>query len=223
MGKKREPPRKEVPGGPEMGMNATLGCSIESYHKRIPMSSLDKPKKEGYAETMARNGNRNGKRKNGRPAKLNAAITKKVCNVIREGNFIDTAAGVSGVSDTTLDNWMKWGNPKHTDFKRDGEYQNFFAAVKNAEREGEVKKLEELFLAKGMAWTRYAWFLERRFPAKWGRRFQQLPQSQQDDGVKGIEETQEAMRKAQGDPAAEQGAMAMQKFLRMNGETARPN
>lgn len=169
---------------------------------------------------MARNGN--GKKKNGRPTKLSEAITKKICAVIRKGNFIDTAAGVSGISDTTLDNWMKWGNPKHPEFKG-GEYQAFFAAVKNAEREGEVKKLEELFLAKGMAWTRYAWFLERRFPAKWGRRFQQLPQSQHDDGVKGIEQTQEALRSALGNPKAEQGAEVMAKFLGMNGETARPN
>ncbi len=169
---------------------------------------------------IAKNGN--GKKKNGRPSKLTDALTEKVCDVIREGNFIDTAAGLSGVSDTTLDNWMKWGNPKHGDFKG-GEYQGFFAAVKNAEREGEVKKLEELFLAKGMGWTRYAWFLERRFPAKWGRRFQQLPASQQEDGEKGIEEAQEALRKAQGDPGAVLGAEAMIKFLRMNGESTRPN
>ena len=170
---------------------------------------------------MARNGNGNGK-KNGRPTKLNGTITKKVCDVIREGNFIDTAAGVSGVSDTTLDNWMKWGNPKSQDYRKGSDYEAFFAVVKNAEREGEKKKLAELFEAKGMAWTKYAWFLERRFPAKWGRRFQQLPQSQE-DGVKGVEQTQEALRTALGDPKAAHGAEAMSKFLRMNGETERPN
>jgi len=170
---------------------------------------------------MARNAKRSGK-KNGRPTKINDALIEKVCEYIEEGNFIDTAAVCAGINYCTYYNWIKWGDERHQDFKG-GAYEKFFKAVKDAERRGENHILQCLFNAEGKNWIRYAWVLERRFPAKWGRRFQQLPASQAEDGVKGIEQAQEALRKAQGDPGAEQGAVAMQKFLRMNGETARPN
>jgi hypothetical protein len=170
---------------------------------------------------MARNGKRNGK-KNGRPSKISDALIKEVCGYIEEGNFIDTAAVCAGINYCTYYNWIKWGDEKHQDFKG-GQYEIFFKAVKDAERRAERSILLDLYATKGMAWTKFAWVLERRFPAKWGRRFQQLPASQAEDGVKTIEQTQEALRTALGDSKAAQGAEAMQRFLSMNGETARPN
>ncbi len=186
-----------------------------------PHFFLDFSEKEVYPETMARNGKRNGK-KNGRPTKISDALIEKVCGFIEEGNFIDTAAVCAGIHYCTYYNWIKWGDRRHQDFKG-GQYEVFFKAVKNAERRAERSILLDLYATKGMAWTKFAWVLERRFPAKWGRRFQQLPASQQEDGVKGIEQAQEALRNAQGDPDAVQGAEAMTKFLRMNGESTRPN
>lgn len=171
---------------------------------------------------MARNGKGNGKRKPGQPTKITNALIEKVCKFIEEGNFIDTAAVCAGIHYCTYYNWAKWGNKNHQDFKG-GIYERFFKAIKDAERRGENHILQCLFEAEGKNWIRYAWVLERRFPAKWGRRFQQLPQSQHDDGVKGIEQTQEALRNGLGDPKMEQGAEVMSKFLRMNGDTARPN
>jgi hypothetical protein len=182
--------------------------------------SLDKPEKAGYAETMARNGKQNGKRKAGQPTKITDALIAKVCDLIEEGNFIDTAAVCAGISYGTYYNWHKWGDRKSDDF-RGGAYEKFFKAVKDAERRGEYHILQCLFDAEGKNWIRYAWVLERRFPGKWGRRYQQLPASQAEDGVKGIEQTQEALRTALGDPKAAHGAEAMQKFLDMNGDSAR--
>jgi hypothetical protein len=169
---------------------------------------------------MARNGKRNGKRKAGQPTKITDALIAKVCEYIEEGNFIDTAAVCAGIHYCTYYNWFNWGNKSHKDFKG-GVYEKFFKAVKDAERRGEHHILQCLFDAEGKNWIRYAWVLERRFPAKWGRRFQQLPASQAEDGVKGIEQTQGALRTALGDPKAAQGAEAMQKFLDMNGSTER--
>lgn len=170
---------------------------------------------------MVRNRKRNGKKKTGRPTKIGDALIKEVCGYIEEGNFIDTAAVCAGITYCTYYNWIKWGDQRHQDFKG-GQYETFFKAVKDAERRAERDVLLKLYAAAGMSWTKYAWVLERRFPAKWGRRFQQLPQSQE-DGVKGIEQTQEALRSGLGDPKMEQGAEAMSKFLRMNGDAERPN
>lgn len=167
---------------------------------------------------MARNG-KNGK-KNGRPTKISDALIKAVCGFIEGGDFIDTAAVCAGINYCTYYNWIKWGDERHQDFKG-GQYETFFKAVKDAERRAEHNILIKLEETKGMAWTKYAWILERRFPAKWGRRFQQLPASQAEDGVKGIEQTQEALQTALGDSKAAQGAEAMQKFLDMNGSTER--
>ena len=175
---------------------------------------------------MARNGNgtakKNGKRKAGQPSKITDALIAEVCGYIEEGNFIDTAAVCAGIHYCTYYNWAKWGDKNHHDFKG-GLYEKFFKAVKDAERHAEREVLLKLYEAKGMGWTKFAWVLERRWPAKWGRSFQLLPQSQHEDGVKGIEQTQEAMRAGLGDPKLAQGAEAMSKYLRMNGDAERTN
>ena len=203
-----------------------MDVTLTPYHRKPDLSRqpLDFSEKAGYAKAMVRNGNgkKNSRRRAGQPTKISDALVAKVCELIEEGNFIDTAAVCAGISYGTYYNWIKWGDKNHQDFKG-GAYENFFKAVKSAERKGEHFIFQCLFDAGPKEWVKFAWILERRFPAKWGRRFQQLPQSQHDDGVKGIEETQGALRTALGDPKAAQGAHAMSEYLRMNGSSERPN
>lgn len=49
-------------------------------------------------------------RKMGPPTKLTDRLQRKICDLIRKGNFIDVACSVCGICRNTLTNWNKWGS-----------------------------------------------------------------------------------------------------------------
>lgn len=103
-------------------------------------------------------------RKNGRPSKLTADVQDKIVSAIRAGNYAETAAQYAGVDPTTYYRWMVKGE--------DGPdlYRQFRHAVKAAESEAEV--YAETVLRKAMPddWKAAAWYLERKFQDRWGRK-----------------------------------------------------
>lgn len=102
-----------------------------------------------------------------RPTKLTPEIEKKICDYLKEGNYRETAAEMAGIGTTTFYNWLKKGK----EAKRKSKFREFRDAVKKAEAFAESYHLQKLRKAgdKGN-WQANAWYLERKFPEKWGRK-----------------------------------------------------
>ena len=107
-----------------------------------------------------------------RPRKLTKKLQAKIVAAIEAGNYPETAAVINGITGTTFYNYMKKGRESKT--KR-GVYFEFFEAVKKAERYAEAYFLQHIReAAEGNedskpSWTAAAWYLERKYPEKWGR------------------------------------------------------
>jgi hypothetical protein len=105
----------------------------------------------------------------GRPTKLTPAIQKKICDGLRNGLYADSAAILGGICEDTYYEWIKRGEAG------DEPYASFSEAVKEATAEAEQNALADVKMGRTGKddpphWTSAAWFLERRFPSKYGRR-----------------------------------------------------
>lgn len=104
-----------------------------------------------------------------RQSKLTPETQKKIVGAIAEGNYLETAAAIGGVTYTTLNNWMRKGESASS-----GAYVEFLEAVKKAEAEAEALRVSRISKAgKEGNWQADAWYLERRYPDRWGKRIQQ--------------------------------------------------
>jgi hypothetical protein len=127
-----------------------------------------------------------------RPTKLSPALTKKICKLIEQGTFFKHACILSSISEATGYAWMqrgKLGEP---------EYLEFLESIKRSEAISEsnaiarilesanghtvttfkrkqvlagdgITELHESIQSTVSSWQAVAWYLERKFPAKWGR------------------------------------------------------
>ena len=91
-----------------------------------------------------------------RPTKLNAEVTRKVCEAVKLGSTYADAAGYAGISYTTFKEWMASDAP---------EFAAFSAAVQSAQASGKIGLLAKIEKAvNDGAWQAAAWKLERRDP-----------------------------------------------------------
>ncbi|MDQ0417907.1 transposase [Croceifilum oryzae] len=105
--------------------------------------------------------------KKGRPEKLTDEIQQKIVDSLRMGNYIETAASYSGISKTTLYDWLKKGAREET-----GKYMVFSNAVQVAMAEAEMRDVAVIAQASKDNWQAAAWRLERKYPNRWGRKTQ---------------------------------------------------
>lgn len=116
----------------------------------------------------------------GRPSKLSTELTTKICDMLRAGNYLETAAAYAGIDKATLHRWMKRGareiervesSEKNLKIrKREQPYVDFCNSIKKALAEGEVRDMIIISNAAKTDWKAAAWKLERKFPEKWGRK-----------------------------------------------------
>lgn len=116
----------------------------------------------------------------GRPSKISPELTAKICDMLRAGNYIETAAAYAGINKTTLYDWMKRGAREMERVelagkgakirKKEQPYVDFSNAVTKALAEAEVRDLIIISNAAKTDWKAAAWKLERRTPDKWGRK-----------------------------------------------------
>lgn len=102
-----------------------------------------------------------------RPTKLTEARAEEIVEKIRNGNFAVVSAVSCGITEQTYYNWLNRGQAELAA----GEstiYAEFFESVKEAEAEAEVTTLREM--NRDDKWQRRAWWLERRFPKRWGQK-----------------------------------------------------
>lgn len=130
----------------------------------------------------------------GRPPELTQALQALVCNAIRGGAYVETAAALAGVNKKTLYEWLK--TAKRPNAPR--EYTDFRNAVNQALAQGEMRDVMGVDQAvQGVPdkthpevgpdgktrtvvdtwkilpnWKAAAWRLERKFAKRWGRRDQ---------------------------------------------------
>ncbi len=105
------------------------------------------------------------KRSVGRKTKLTPEIRERVVAAIRAGNYAVIAAEYAGISESSFYAWLQRGRERST-----GPYAEFLEAVKEAEREAEVRAVAMVQKAMPENWTAAMTFLERKFPQRWGRR-----------------------------------------------------
>lgn len=97
------------------------------------------------------------KRKPGRPSKMTDEVVAKIIEALRAGNYLETAARVAGITYETLNEWRK-------------QFPEFSEAVEKARAEAEARNVAVVQLAGRSQWQAAAWWLERSFPARFGRR-----------------------------------------------------
>jgi transposase len=114
----------------------------------------------------------------GRATKLTPETQERIVEALRAGNYQDAAAAYAGISDSTFHNWLNRGKEEAQRIS-DGEkanpkeaiYLEFFAAVEKARSEAEVRNVMHIQrAAQNGTWQAAAWFLERSYPRRWGRK-----------------------------------------------------
>lgn len=97
------------------------------------------------------------RRRPGRPTKLTDKRAALILDALRAGNYLETAAAAAGVHRDTLNEW------RH-------KFPDFSDAVEKARAEAEVGHVGVIRRAAVETWQAAAWWLERSFPERWGRR-----------------------------------------------------
>lgn len=105
-------------------------------------------------------------RAKGRPTKFTHDVRTRIIAAIRNGNTYEASANYGGISYDSLRGWLNRGEDE-----AEGEFFEFFNAIKKAEAEAEVESVALIRRsAQDGQWQAAAWFLERRKPSDWGRR-----------------------------------------------------
>ncbi len=141
----------------------------------------------GSAEThdvRARNhsGTSTPKQKSVNPSKLTPETSKKILDMLRLGNYIETACKAAGIQRDTFYKWLERGRRKGP---KDKPYVEFLAQVDEAMAMSEVRDLATIQRASATQWQAAAWRLERRYPDRWGRR-EQIRVDASVDGLAGF-------------------------------------
>lgn len=97
----------------------------------------------------------------GRPTKLTPEVRARLCEALRGGNYRETAALWAGVTPETLARWMQ---------KKGERFDQLRKEVLEAERAAEVRAVALVMKAAAADPKHAQWWLERKFPERWGRR-----------------------------------------------------
>ena len=136
-----------------------------------------------------------------RPTKLTPDVIEDICNWLKLGYYQEDAATMAGISASTFYDWMKKGDEGQKALEsgtssslpaiqEDGEveivdmYSEFSEAVKKARAEAEGAHIMNIRkAADNGVWQASAWFLERSFPKKWGKKNPDLMEEESDGPI----------------------------------------
>jgi len=105
--------------------------------------------------------------KGGAPSRFNEDRAEKLLQAVRGGNYLETAARYAGISYQTLRRWLL----KADEPDAPPEYVAFKEQLEKARADAEVAALAKIQKAASEgAWQASAWYLERSWPERWGRR-----------------------------------------------------
>ena len=104
----------------------------------------------------------------GRPTKCTPAVQAIIIDALRRGNYAVTAAQLADIDEVTYYNWVKAAGEGREP------YASFLKSVKKAESDAEDSSLQTVRAGasgnEAVNWQAHAWYLERKFPAKYGKR-----------------------------------------------------
>lgn len=102
-----------------------------------------------------------------KPLELTDELIERITDVVRAGNYMETAAAYAGVSKSLLHRWLKEGRDTP---ERYPQQKKLVEAVERAIAHAEVKDVTLVAKHAQVDWRAAAWRLERRTPGRWGRR-----------------------------------------------------
>jgi hypothetical protein len=97
--------------------------------------------------------------------KFSKALVDKLEAAISAGAYVETACAIVGISKGLFYRWKTRGAKEGK-----GPYRDFYLAIERAEAEAEKNAIETIRKAGRRQWTALAWYLERRYPGRWGRK-----------------------------------------------------
>jgi len=143
----------------------------------------------------------------GRKTKLTPEIQETICNWLKLGYYQEDAAIMAGIAPSTYYDWLKKGaeeDSRQDEIKALGDgssplpaiiegsdielvyvFSEFSEAVARARAEAEGAHIKNIRrAADNGTWQASAWFLERSFPKKWGKRSTLDIDAQGDEPIK---------------------------------------
>ena len=114
----------------------------------------------------------------GRPTKLTEERANRIISMIAAGSYAHVAAKANGIAESTFYDWMSRGQKADRDDDgnlldpdRDSVFAEFSERVKEAEATAEIRNLALIQTAAGNGtWQAAAWYLERKYADRWGRK-----------------------------------------------------
>lgn len=97
-----------------------------------------------------------------RPSKFTPDIAAAILRAVGAGLAYPQAAALAGVCERTLYNWLESGAAGQEPLA------TFLQDLKSTEAKAELEALAAV-KAGGPGWQSRAWYLERKYPERWGR------------------------------------------------------
>jgi hypothetical protein len=104
-------------------------------------------------------------KKSGRPPKLTRELIAQIADVVRAGNYLDTAARYCGVTRASFHEWMKRGHEQTR-----GLYRDFLDALERAQAEADVRDHANITKAGARDWRASAEHLRLRHPQRYAKK-----------------------------------------------------
>jgi transposase len=101
----------------------------------------------------------------GRPLTLTPELRDRICATVSAGNYRQVAAQYHGVPLRTFHRWCQMGRKA-----KSGAYFDFWHALLKAERDAEIVAVKRVIDASAEDAKHMEWWLERKFPGRWGRK-----------------------------------------------------
>lgn len=118
----------------------------------------------------------------GRRSGLTVDVHQRIVELLEDGNFLETAACVAGVSIGQVRSWLALGAEPGS------KYEQFRVDVLRAISEAESKGVAILIGAAAAGDLKaVTWWLERRHPKRWGQRVRHVVDQELDDAVTRVE------------------------------------
>ena len=99
----------------------------------------------------------------GRKSKLTPELIEKISTEIQNCSYQKVAARKCGVGESPFYAWME-----KAEGGGGGQFQELLEAVKKASAVAESRAIQTILADD--SWQSKAWYLERRFPERWGRK-----------------------------------------------------
>ncbi len=103
----------------------------------------------------------------GRNSLLTPALQAQICDSVRAGNWLETAAHAVAVTPESISHWKLRGHQDLSDGRGNSIYARFVQALTRAEADAEAASVARIRKAGQKDWRAEAWYLERRYPERW--------------------------------------------------------